>query len=305
MKQVNPINLRVYIVVTCLVSWALIGGAYALGLPWRGVNMVLLGGLLMWAPGAVAIGMQRRATPGQVRAALRIHLTPNRWWLMAWLMAPMLTLVTLGITLLLPGHSLATDASSIVGLLGDLVPEEAREATAQGIEDLPVHVFWIQLFQGLTGGAVITALFALGEEIGWRGLLDREAHRGGWGFWKSSIAIGALWGLWHWPVIVQGHNYPDHPALGVVLMVLFCVGLGPLFTFVSRMGGSVVAAALAHGTLNATAALPLLVVEGGSDLTRGISSCTGLFVLLCANLALIPLVRRHHDRLRSMWANSP
>ncbi|MDP6933285.1 MAG: hypothetical protein QGG40_10235 [Myxococcota bacterium] len=54
-------NLRAYILVTCLASWLLIGGSYILGLPWQGINMVLVGCLLMWTPGAVAIGMQRRS----------------------------------------------------------------------------------------------------------------------------------------------------------------------------------------------------------------------------------------------------
>ena len=304
MSERQPVNVVAYIAATCAVSWALIGGGYALGLPWQGVNMMLLGCVLMWIPGLVALVMERKRVPGRVKEALGVGMAANRWWLLAWLGPTTLTLVTLGISLLLPGHELATDLKSIVDVLASELPADERQTVQDSLEDLPVPLFWLQLIQGLTVGGLVTMLFALGEEIGWRGFLDREASCRGWGFWKGSLAIGALWGLWHWPVIIQGHNYPDHPVLGVLLMVLFCMGLAPLFTFVTRMGGSVFAAALAHGTLNATAMLPHMVVGGGSDLTVGITSLSGLGLLVVVNLALVPLVRRYQERLDAFWAEA-
>ena len=299
----TPPHRRVisYIGLTCLISWALIGGAYVLGVPWEGTNMMLLGCVLMWIPGAVALLMERTSSPGRVKRALRIGFRSNRWWVLAWLGAPTLTLLTIAVSMLLPEHTIGHDPSVLVDKLASFETEAQRAEAIESIESLPISLFWIQLLQGLTMGGLITALFATGEEIGWRGFLDREASHAGWGFWKSSLSIGALWGIWHWPIIVQGHNYPQHPELGVALMVLFCMGMAPLMTFVTRMGGSVLAAGLAHGTLNATAPLPMMVVLGGNDLTVGIASLNGLAVLLLANLALIPLVNRYADRLQTFW----
>ena len=294
-------HIGTYILVTFLLSWGWLGGAYALGFPWSGVNMVVLGAILMLIPGAVVLLMERKRSPGKLKQALGIGVEANRWWILAWLGPPSLTLIALGVSLLLPGHTLEHNPEVFVDMLGATVSADQRAAAIQELEALPLPLFWIQLIQGLTMGGLVTALFAFGEELGWRGLLDREASRAGWGFWKSSLVIGALWGLWHAPIILQGHNYPQHPVLGVFLMVLLCVGLAPLFTFVSRMAGSVLAAALAHGTLNATAMLPQIVVVGGSDLSVGISSLAGLGVLLAANLALVPLVRRHGARLQAFW----
>ncbi len=291
-----------YLIIVCGLSWGLIGGSYALGLKWQGVNMMLLGMVLMWIPGAVAIVMERRDSPGRVRQRLGLRFAKSRWWLMAWLIAPAITLVSMPISLMLPEHVWLSDPGVIIDMLGGAMTPEARAVAVEQIENLPLPLTWLQLISGLTTGGLTTAVFALGEEIGWRGFLDREAHGRGWGFWKSSIVIGAIWGLWHWPIIVQGHNWPAHPYLGVLLMVVFCMGMGPIFTFVTRMTGSVVAAALAHGTLNATAAIPVLSIAGGSDLTVGITSFVGLALIVLANLALIPLVRKHQARLDGFWA---
>ena len=35
------------------------------------------------------------------------------------------------------------------------------------------------------------------------------------GFLKTSVLTGFIWGVWHAPIILQGHNYPQHPVAGV------------------------------------------------------------------------------------------
>jgi D-alanyl-lipoteichoic acid acyltransferase DltB (MBOAT superfamily) len=41
------------------------------------------------------------------------------------------------------------------------------------------------------------------------------------GLWHGITWNFAIWGLWHAPVILQGHNYPGYPLLGVLMMVVF------------------------------------------------------------------------------------
>ena len=291
-----------YLIVVCALSWGLIGGGYALGMKWAGADMVTLGMVLMWIPGAVALVVERRDAPGRVRDRLGLRFGKSRWWLMAWLIAPAMTLASMALSLMLPEHIWLPDPSVLMDRLGGAMDPETRQASIEQIENLPIPLIWLQLISGLTTGGLMTAFFALGEEIGWRGFLDREADEQGWGFWKASFVIGAIWGFWHWPVIVQGHNWPQHPYLGVLLMVVFCMGVGPIFTFVTRMTGSVFAAGLAHGTLNATAAMPLMSVSGGNDLTVGITSFVGLAVIVAVNLAMIPLVKKHQARLDGFWS---
>jgi hypothetical protein len=84
---------------------------------------------------------------------------------------------------------------------------------------------------------------------------------------------------------VQGHDDPNHPYVGVVMMTVWTVLLAPLFSYVTLRAGSAVAAGIAHGTLNATAGLSLMVVSG-PELLVGLPAAAGMIVLAVANLIL-------------------
>lgn len=45
---------------------------------------------------------------------------------------------------------------------------------------------------------VMTMVMTLGEEVAWRGYLTSTLAP--WGFWRSALAIGAFWSLWHLPL---------------------------------------------------------------------------------------------------------
>jgi membrane protease YdiL (CAAX protease family) len=84
------------------------------------------------------------------------------------------------------------------------VPAEQIEQMKAWMTAFPIHIFWISLIQGLFAGITINAVAGFGEELGWRGFLLREFDY--MGFWKSSAIIGVIWGIWHAPLILQGHN---------------------------------------------------------------------------------------------------
>ncbi len=137
---------------------------------------------------------------------------------------------------------------------------------------------------GFVAGITINAIAGFGEELGWRGFLQREL--GYLGFWKSSILIGLIWGIWHAPIILQGHNYPEHPQAGVLMMIIFTLLLSPIFSYIRLKAKSVIAAAVIHGSLNATVGLPLMVIKGGNDLIVGVTGLAGFIALALSNLAL-------------------
>ncbi len=145
-------------------------------------------------------------------------------------------------------------------------------------------MFFIVIAQALIAGITINAIFAFGEEVGWRGFLIKEF--GEMGFWKASYLIGLIWGVWHAPIIAMGHNYPQHPGIGLIMMVLFCLLYSPIFTYIRIKTKSVLGAAILHGSLNATAGIPLMYLKGGNDLTVGIGGLAGLLVLGALNIVL-------------------
>ena len=70
------------------------------------------------------------------------------------------------------------------------------------------------------------------------------------------------------------------------MMILFSMLLSPIFSYVRLKAKSVIAAAIIHGSLNATVGLPLMVIKGGNDLTVGVTGFAGFIVLALTNLGL-------------------
>lgn len=111
-------------------------------------------------------------------------------------------------------------------------------------------VWWVQLASSLVIAPFINTVAAAGEEIGWRGFLYPRLA-GLLGPTRAVVLSGAIWGLWHAPVILLGYNYPSNPGLGVFAMIMPCIGLAAIFSWVSVRGGSVWPAAFGHGAFNA------------------------------------------------------
>ena len=147
--------------------------------------------------------------------------------------------------------------------------------------DYPV---WLSLIQGLIAGITINAVAAFGEELGWRGFLLHEFRN--MKFLKASLIIGFIWGIWHAPMILMGHNYPQHPEAGILMMTIFCMLLSPLLMYITIKAKSVIAAAIAHGTMNAIAGISVMMIKGGNDLNAGITGLAG-FIAIIVFVALI------------------
>ncbi len=215
---------------------------------------------------------------------LGISFKINRWWLVAWLLPPLIALATIGVSVLMPGASYSPDMAGYFERYQGIVAPEQLQQMKEQMMIFPIHILWISLVGGLVAGLTINAIFGFGEELGWRGFLFKELSY--MSFWKLSAIIGFIWGVWHAPLILQGHNYPQHPVAGVVMMILWCILLSPIFNYIRLKSKSVIAAAIMHGTLNATAGLALLVVRGGNDLTVGLTGIAGFIVLLIVNLCI-------------------
>ena len=120
--------------------------------------------------------------------------------------------------------------------------------------------------EALTYAPFVNMLFAFGEEAGWRGMLfpslcERMSPR------AAVLVSGVIWGVWHAPIIMMGHNYgvgyPGFPLTGILSMVVFCTAVGCLLAWLRMRTKSVWPCALAHGALNASAGLGLMFCTEG------------------------------------------
>lgn len=224
----------------------------------------------MFSP-LVAVLVTRCLFKEPLFAGLGININFNRWWVIGWLLMPILSLAILGMSLLVPGVHLSTE----------VLDEVMKDAPVKfGLWGFVVITF----LSGLMGGATVNAVLAFGEEIAWRGFLVKELA-GKKLIW-AAVFIGVLWGAWHFPLILNGHNYPDHPVIGVFMMILMCVSLSPIFVYFRVKSGTLLVPAIIHGTFNAVVPMTNMLVSPAHDLLIGCAGLAGIIVLLLFDAAI-------------------
>ncbi len=242
------------------------GGALALG-----GGMLVVAVFLMWPP-AIGAYVARRWVEGGNFADAGLRWPPWRFVALAWLGPPVLTALTALASLpLYPFDPTFATLRELAGRAGRPLPAP------------PEVIVLAQLLFGLTLAVPVNALFAFGEEFGWRGyLLPRLTQV--LGPWPGLLAHGAIWGFWHAPLILlTGFNYPTHPVLGVPLFVVSGMLMGVLFGWLRLASESVVPPTIAHASLNAIGGAPLLVLRGVDPAVAGVVySPAGWAILLLA-----------------------
>ena len=122
-------------------------------------------------------------------------------------------------------------------------------------------VFPLAIISSLFAGCTINLFFALGEEIAWRGFLEKEMFIKR--TWKP-LLIGIIWGLWHAPLILMGFNYGEHRIWGILVMVVVCILLAFYFSQALHHSGSLLIPAAMHGIINTT--IIFIFVKTGNPL---------------------------------------
>jgi membrane protease YdiL (CAAX protease family) len=282
MKSMNRTTL--FLLITFVISYTAAGIFYlAGGRLSNGIAYTLFGAAYMFIP-MLAAFIVKKLIHGEKMSELLISFKLNRWFAVAWLLMPLAIISTIGTSLLFPQISYSPGMEGMFARYESILSPDQIDQMKISMESLPVNIFWITLVQGLIAGITINALAGFGEEIGWRGFLLRElCHLS---FWKISLFTGFIWGIWHAPLILMGHNYPQHPVVGVLMMIVLCILLTPIFIYITLKARSVIAAAVMHGTMNATAGLSILVIAGGNDLIAGITGLAGFITIAIVILML-------------------
>jgi len=276
MKTINRTSL--FLILTFVISLSVVGLFKLSGGQYDKIGGTILALTYMFIPLISAIIVEKVIHKEKIKSNLFISFKINAWFFIAWLITPLLSVGTFGISLLLPEVSYSPEMIGLIERFENMLTPEQIEQMKNSMETLTIHPFWLALIQGLIAGLSINAFAAFGEELGWRGFLLKEFKH--MSFFKASIIIGFIWGIWHFPLILMGHNYPQHPELGVVMMTIWCILLTPLFLYITIKSKSVIAAAIMHGTLNATAGIAIMLIDGGNDLIVGMTGLAGFLALI-------------------------
>lgn len=210
---------------------------------------------------------------------LGVSFKLNRWFVVAWLLPVVFNVAAMFASALFPPMRFSTETPIL---------QDALAQMSQSIPDIDAYkLLAITIVSGLSAGITINALFAFGEEIAWRGWLLKQFE--GVTFLKASLIIGVFWGIWHAPLIAMGHNYAQHPFIGLGMMIVFCVLLTPVIQYIRVKSKSVITAAIFHGTLNAGAGMSLMYIDNFNDLLGGSAGLAGFLVLLVINCSLFAI----------------
>ncbi len=111
-------------------------------------------------------------------------------------------------------------------------------------------VILIYVMQEAILGVIIGAIFALGEEIGWRGFLTPTLYKS-YGFTKTSVITGLIWGIWHLPLIIWS-DYNNNTAVwySCICFMILILNVSFIFTWYRIKSGSIWTAVLLHASHN-------------------------------------------------------
>lgn len=277
-------------IAVCLFSWvmfALVHWGFGIGKE-TPTGLVVFETIYMFFPMITALVLQKIDKEKFNHTGL-VNFKFNWAWLVAWLLPVVMVLLCILVNGLMPGVSLQYNAEQVINQYQ--VPEEQQELVREQMMRLPAWLMVIStLFSGLLMGASINALFAFGEEYGWRNYLVNALRERK--FWPAALFIGVVWGIWHFPLILMGHNYPNEPYWGVLLMVVFCVLAGVIELYFVLKTKSMIVAAVMHGTINAVAGMTIYFTLGGNDFLNGMTGLAG-FIVMVVTIICIWIYDKH------------
>ena len=270
-----------FVIIVFLVTWLIDLVSWRLGGVENLVTFPLLMVLAMFVPALAAWIMLNRVTKDGLHDT-GLTWGKKRYIAIAYLLMLAISCATYGLTIALSWGRVDKEATTLTQFLNTL-----------GLAaDIPAPILLGAVgFTALAVGVVINSIYAFGEELGWRGyLLPNLLHLGKL---RACVISGAIWGVWHAPLIMMGHLYPSYPYLGVLMITIMCILLGIIFGWLRLASGSLIPPIICHAALNAQllAYFPSFVVTDVNPVLGGGTGVIGLGIMAIVTLWLY-LTRR-------------
>ena len=292
-KKQDLKRVLVYVVITFALTWLysifliypIANGESLNGIPAMATQLVVAAA--MFCP-AIGVVLTRLVTwEGFKNAWLKPRIKGNfKTYLLAWFGPAILTFAGMAVYFLIFPNNLDLSFSYFTATL---------EATGAPLETLPMPIgtlMLVQCIQALFLAPVLNFFTCFGEEWGWRGYLLPKMKN-----LLPTVPMllinGIIWGLWHAPMTIIGHNYGigywGFPFTGIAMMCVFCIVLGIFLSYVTLKTGSCIPAVLAHGAINGIAAIGMYFTYDGGNPFVG-PAPTGIIGMIPFILAAIPMV---------------
>lgn len=290
-KKADQSRILIFLALAFGISWATGAVIYLTGglqnspaLEFEGVELslafILLATSYMFGPAIANILTRWITKEGSESLLLRPWFSKRRWvyFLAAWFLPSLLILAGTALFFLLFPAFFDAELNVLKSQLA---------SAGQLTQVNPWIIVMVQTIQAMLLSPLLNMVSTFGEEFGWRGYLQPKLLP--LGERKAVLLVGLIWGIWHWPVILMGHNYGltyfGSPYLGPLGMVWFTLTLSVIFGWLTIKAGSVWPAVIAHGAVNGLAAIGMLIVRGQPDPLLGptpVGLIGGLGLTLCA-----------------------
>ncbi len=237
--------------------------------------------LLMWTPGLAGIATQ----------LIFEHSLKGMGWKPG-------KFKYLALAYLIPlGYCIVVYGFTWLSGLGSVPSAEFMATLKQGYPGLPASgSILIYAIAMATVGMVVSLFSALGEEIGWRGLLIPELAKL-LPFSQAGLFSGLIWALWHMPLILfSDYNLPGVPKWYAVLMFLvMVVGISFIFAWLRLKSGSLWTAAVLHASHNIFVQAVFTPLTGQTAVTPYIIDEFGCGLAFAAVILAIIFWRKQKD----------
>ena len=262
-------RIVIYVVLAYGLAWAL---WFAVVYPMvngggLGTSVQLAIAAGMFAP-AIAAALTRLITKEGFKDAWikpRAFKKTWRYYVLAWFGPLVLVLAGAALYFLI-------NPSDFDPSMSYVIQATREQAKAMGVEmsvdDETIRLSQIASLATLVIAPALNAVTCFGEEWGWRGyLLPHLLER--FSVVPTLIISGIIWGLWHAPITLIGHNYGmgyvGYPFTGIAAMCIFCIVLGVFMSYVTLRTGSCLPAVFAHGMVNGCAAAGIIFSATGGN----------------------------------------
>lgn len=257
-----------YIVFAFVIAWPIMILGSILGLRGNLVAFQLITMLAMFAPAAAVL--IARVPLREIGWRPRIRGKNILIYLAAWLVPALLTLLGASLFYALFPQAFSSEGAYLSAVSG---MDTGVLLAQQGIS-LRAYLI-LSAVMSVVAAPFLNILPSLGEELGWRGVMYPRL-RARFGDRLGRLIGGAIWGVWHWPLMLiagyeYGLEYWGSPVLGPLLFCVIICAMGILLDLAAEKSGSIWPAALGHGAINAVASLPMLFLDPAKapDMTVG------------------------------------
>jgi membrane protease YdiL (CAAX protease family) len=304
-------KIILFLIIAFTISWITAGIIHFTDIEFGSFTSIVLMALFYMASPAISVVIVQKVIYKSSLQEYGMVWKGMKWkWLLITIgISIFFVLGTLGLTGLL-GNVMGIDEvgvidfsqegfnSKIIGVVNEAVEQSNFELNIDIEERLknnpipfsPYIVLVIILVSGIIAAFTINLPFMFGEELGWRGLLLRETQQ--MGFIKSNLFIGFVWGVWHAPLILMGHNYPEYPVVGVFMMILFTTAMSFPFAYCRLKTKSILAPCILHGMINGTAGGIIYFIHGGHSLIIGLVGLIGIVVVALLTFLIVLLDKK-------------